>query len=144
MLIALHTHSYPKSDDGFMGVDELIEGAKSKGLDGVCLNDHDVFWSPDEIRALTRRRNFLVLPGCEINTDTGHVIVFGLDRYIFGLHKPDFFARDGGVLIAAHPYRRRFLEEPARQPSARAEMQDVSIPEQNRWKEYSSAPISRW
>ena len=73
MLIALHTHSYPKSDDGFMGVDELIEGAKSKGLDGVCLNDHDVFWSPDEIRALTRRRNFLVLPGCEINTDTGHV-----------------------------------------------------------------------
>ena len=128
MLIDLHTHSYPKSDDGFMGVDELIEGAKSKGLDGVCLTDHDVFWSADEIRGLTRRHNFLVLPGCEINTDNGHVIVFGLDRYVFGLHKPDFLyemlMRDGGVLIAAHPYRRRFLEEPARQPSARVEMLD--------------------
>ena len=128
MLIDLHTHSYPKSDDGFMGVDELIEGAKSKGLDGVCLTDHDVFWSADEVRTLTRGHNFLVLPGCEINTDTGHVIVFGLDQYIFGLHKPDFLhemvMRDGGVLIAAHPYRRRFLEEPARQPSARDEMLD--------------------
>ena len=128
MLIDLHTHSYPKSDDCFMGVDELIEGARSKGLDGICLTDHDIFWSPDEVRALTRRHNFLVLPGCEINTDTGHVIVFGLHRYIFGLHKPDFLhgmvLQDGGVLIAAHPYRRRFLEEPARQPSARAEMLD--------------------
>ena len=128
LLIDLHSHSYPKSDDGFMGVDELIEGTKSKGLDGVCLTDHDIFWSPDEVRALSRRHNFLVIPGCEINTDTGHVIVFGLDHYTFGLHKPDFLhgmvLQDGGVLIAAHPYRRRFLEEPARRPSARAEMLD--------------------
>lgn len=128
MLIDLHTHSYPKSDDGFMGVDELISGAKIQGLDGVCLTDHDAFWSPDEVRSLCRRHDFLVLPGCEINTDTGHVVVFGLDRYVFGLHKPDFLQnmvrRDGGVLIAAHPYRRRFLEEPAREPSARQEMLD--------------------
>ncbi|PKB78205.1 MAG: hypothetical protein BZY88_19435 [SAR202 cluster bacterium Io17-Chloro-G9] len=128
MLIDMHTHSYPKSDDGFMGVDDLIEESKSKGLDGVCLTDHDVFWSDEEVSTLTRRHNFLVLPGCEINTDTGHVIVFGLDRYIFGLHKPDFLrgmvTQGGGVLIAAHPYRRRFLEEPAQKPSARAEMLD--------------------
>ena len=90
MLIDLHTHSYPKSDDGFMGVDDLIDETKSKGLDGVCLTDHDAFWSADEIRALTRRHSFLVIPGCEINTDTGHVVVFGLDKYVFGLHKPDF------------------------------------------------------
>ena len=128
MLIDLHTHSYPKSDDGFMGVDDLIDETKSKGLDGVCLTDHDAFWSADEISALNRRHSFLVIPGCEINTDTGHVVVFGLDRYVFGLHKPDFLhgmvVRDGGVLIAAHPYRRRFLEEPAQQPTARAEMLD--------------------
>ena len=28
----------------------------------------------------------------------------------------------GGVIIAAHPYRRRFLEEPAQNPQARADM----------------------
>ena len=86
MLIDLHTHTYPKSDDSFVGIDELIERAKALKLDGICLTEHDSFWSTDEVRELSRRHEFLVLPGCEINTDTGHAIVFGLDQYVFGLH----------------------------------------------------------
>ena len=126
LLIDLHTHSYPKSDDSFMSVDELIDGSKAAGLDGICLTDHDAFWSYEQVRELSRHHNFLVLPGCEINTDAGHVLVFGLDKYEFGMHKPEFLRacadRNGGVLFAAHPYRRRFLEEPGRVPEARAEM----------------------
>ena len=126
MLIDLHTHSYPKSDDSFIGVDDLVVAAKAAGIDGICLTEHDAFWSADETGALSRRHDFLVLPGCEINTDMGHVLVFGLKEYLFGLHKPDYLqqvaAREGAVIIAAHPYRRRFLTEPSRQPEARAEM----------------------
>ena len=126
MLIDLHTHSYPKSDDSFAGIDDLIERAKALGLDGICLTEHDFFWSTDEVRELSRRHEFLVLPGCEINTDTGHAIVFGLDQYVFGLHKPDFLRnevrRRDGVMIAAHPYRRRFLEDPGWKPEVRREM----------------------
>lgn len=126
LLIDLHTHSYPKSDDSFMGVDDLVVAAKAAGIDGICLTEHDTFWSAEETAALSRRHDFLVLPGCEINTDTGHVLVFGLEEYLFGLHKPDYLrqaaAREGAVIIAAHPYRRRFLAEPGRAPGARAEM----------------------
>ena len=126
MVIDLHSHSYPKSDDSFMAVDELIEEAKSVGLDGICLTEHDAFWSTDEVNALSRRHNFLVLPGSEINTDAGHVLVFGLKRYIFGLHKlaflGDMVRQEGAVVVAAHPYRRRFLEEPAQKSGARTEM----------------------
>ena len=126
MLIDLHCHSYPKSDDSFMGVDDLIEAARAEGLDGICLTEHDSFWSQEEVNALSRRHEFLVLPGSEINTDTGHVLVFGLQQYVFGLHKLPFLRAaaesEGGVVIAAHPYRRRFLEEPARNPDARSEM----------------------
>ena len=126
MLIDLHTHTYPMSDDIFLSVDELIEGAKAAGLDGICLTEHDAFWSDDQTRELSRRHGFLVLPGSEINTDAGHVLAFGLRRYEFGMHKPEFLRasadRAGGVLIAAHPYRRRFLEDPGRDPAARAEM----------------------
>lgn len=126
MLIDLHTHTYPKSDDSFMGVDDLIDAAKGSGLDGVCLTEHDSFWSVDEVKSLSRKHEFLVLPGCEINTDGGHVLVFGLKGYVFGLHKPDFtrqlINRQGGVMISAHPYRRRFLEEADAQPQDRAEM----------------------
>jgi len=126
LVIDLHSHSYPKSDDSFMAVDELIEAAKSAGLDGICLTEHDAFWSTDEVNDLSRRHNFLVLPGSEINTDVGHVLVFGLKHYIFGLHKLAFLGavvrQAGAVVVAAHPYRRRFLEEPARETGARTEM----------------------
>ncbi|PKB79114.1 MAG: hypothetical protein BZY88_14895 [SAR202 cluster bacterium Io17-Chloro-G9] len=128
MLIDLHTHSYPQSDDAFMAVDDLIDAAKSRGLDGICLTDHDRFWSQDQVGDLSDRHEFLVLAGSEVNTDTGHVLVFGLHEYVFGLHKPAFLHRrvkaSGGVMIAAHPHRRRFLEDPGHLPEARAEMLD--------------------
>ena len=126
MLIDLHTHSYPQSDDSFMSVDELIEGSKSLGLDGICLTDHDVFWTGEQIRDLSSKHDFLVIPGCEINTEAGHVLVFGLTQYQFGMHRPEFLQasveKAEGVMIAAHPYRRRFLEEPAERPGVREEM----------------------
>ena len=98
-----------------MTVDELIATAKERGLDGVCLTEHDAFWEPEQVAALSRKHAFLVLPGCEVNTDGGHILVFGLHRYTFGLHKPAFarqlVGREAGVMVAAHPYRRRFLAD---------------------------------
>ena len=109
-----------------MDVNELVDGSKSSGLDGICLTDHDTFWTDDEIRMLSNRHNFLVFQGCEINTESGHVLVFGLDRYEFGMHRAEFLRasveKAGGAMIAAHPYRRRFLEEPAERPEVRNEM----------------------
>lgn len=126
MLIDLHTHTYPSSDDSFVGIDDLIDRAKELGLDGMCLTDHDFFWDPNRVSELSQKHNFLLIAGSEVNTDAGHIIVFGLDRYIFGLHKPEFLweevERKGGVVIAAHPYRRRFLEDPGRDPVIRAGM----------------------
>ena len=113
MLIDLHTHSYPRSDDSFVTVDELIEGSKKKGLDGICLTDHDSFWSDEDLTALTKKHEFLVIGGSGLNTDSGHTLVFGLRRYQFGMHKPNalrsFVDQVGGVIIGAHPYRRRFI-----------------------------------
>ena len=109
-----------------MDVDDLVDAAKTLGLDGVCLTEHDTFWSLEETLALSRRHQFLVLPGVELNTDGGHVVAFGLEGYVFGLHKPPFLGnmvdRYGGFIIAAHPYRRRFLEGPGGDPAARDEM----------------------
>ncbi len=126
MLIDLHTHSYPHSDDSFMSVDELIERSKSLGLDAICLTDHDAFWTTEQIDDLSNSHNFLIIPGCEINTEAGHVLVFGLSKYEFGMHKPEFLQacvdKAGGAMIAAHPYRRRFIEEPAEKPGVREEM----------------------
>ena len=137
MLIDLHNHTYPKSDDSFMSADELVDAARIAGLDGICITEHDEFWSLDETSELTRRHGILVLPGSEINTDAGHVLVFGLHRYRFGMHKPSFLRAEadslGAVLIAAHPYRRRFLEEPGQDPEVRGEMLERAASDRQLW-----------
>lgn len=113
LLVDTHTHTSPRSDDSTLSPDDLIEAARDVGLDGVCITDHDYFWTLDDALSLSRRHDFLVLPGCEINTDGGHVLVFGLDQYAFGMHKVDYLGRlvseAGGAMVAAHPHRRRLL-----------------------------------
>ena len=111
MLIDLHTHTYPLSHDSLLSPDELIEAAKGAGLDGVCLTEHDFVWDPPQLRDLSRRHGFLVIPGIEVNTEDGHVLAFGLDRYVYGMHRVGELAglaeAASAVLLAAHPYRRQ-------------------------------------
>ena len=112
MLIDLHTHTYPNSDDSFLSIEELIEESKRVGLDGICLTDHDFFWDEKSIRKLSNKHDFLILPGCEVTTEEGHLLVYGLSSYVFGMHKADIVKEladdEGGAMIVAHPYRRRY------------------------------------
>lgn len=112
MLIDLHTHTGPKSDDSYLKPDELIINAKRVSLDGICLTEHDWFWDDEDIAELRRRHNFLILPGVELTTEEAHLLVFGLKKYIFGMHRASFVRRltdeAGGAIIVAHPYRRHF------------------------------------
>ena len=112
MLIDLHTHTTPRSDDSFLKPDDLIVHAKRAGLDAVCLTEHDWFWDEEEIAELCQRHNFLVLPGVELTTEEAHLLVFGLKKYVFGMHHASFVKKlvdeAGGAIIVAHPYRRHF------------------------------------
>jgi len=118
MLIDLHTHTARLSYDSQLSPDDLVEAAKAAGLDGICLTEHDFAWEPEEVRRLARRHRFLVLPGMEVNTGHGHVLAYGLPRYVFGMDRVETLARlareAGAVLVAAHPYRRQVPWEPAR------------------------------
>jgi len=111
VLIDLHTHTYPLSHDSLLSPDDLIEAAKEAGLDGVCLTEHDFFWERDNAADLARRHDFLVIPGIEVNTEDGHVLVFGLERFVYGMHRMTELAglvkSAGGAMVAAHPYRRQ-------------------------------------
>ena len=111
MLIDLHTHTHPLSHDSLLSPDELIEATKAAKLDALCLTEHDFFWDHTEAAALSKRHGFLVIPGIEVNTEDGHIVVFGLDRFVYGMHRMHELAHladaAGAVMIAAHPYRRQ-------------------------------------
>ena len=121
MLIDLHTHTYPKSDDSFLAPEALFQHAKEVGLDGVCLTEHDGFWEPEMLAQWSQQYGLVILPGCEVTTEEGHLLVFGLDHYIFGMHRARFVKelvnQAQGVLVVAHPYRRQFQQDEARDPT---------------------------
>lgn len=115
-LIDMHAHSSNLSRDSGVSVDDLIAQAKRRGLDAICLTEHNALWPDAQVRELSERHAFTVLPGMELGTDVGHVLVFGLPRYHPELLEIEQLRRivtaEGGVAVQAHPMRYR----PGRQP----------------------------
>lgn len=108
-VIDLHTHTFPASSCSSMSVEELITEAKNIGLDGICLTDHNYRWSPDDVDALKKKYDFLILRGNEITTDQGDMLVFGLELDIPNVIKLEDLRAEvekaGAYLIVAHPFR---------------------------------------
>jgi predicted metal-dependent phosphoesterase TrpH len=118
MILDLHTHSI-RSDDGRAKVDNYCQWIKRKELplDGFVLTEHRQFDGESDYRALEDRYGLLILKASEVETDYGHVLVFGVNDDL--LHAFDFARIDhplGEVLDAArrcgafaapcHPARR--------------------------------------
>ena len=70
--------------------------------------------SKRSIEKLADKYKFTVLPGCEVTTEEGHLLVYGLKKYIFGMHKASFVKKlidkENGAIVVAHPYRRNYSE----------------------------------
>lgn len=111
MLIDLHNHTWPRSHDSVLDPADLVDRAREAGLDGICLTEHDTIWNPDDAHKLAEEKGFLVIPGIEISTDDGHILAFGVEKYVFGMHRAERLAAHvnerGGCLVIAHPYRRQ-------------------------------------
>jgi predicted metal-dependent phosphoesterase TrpH len=111
MLIDLHNHTGWGSGDSHVDPFQLIEQAQRWGLDGIAITDHDQLWDPEKVEMLRRRTDFFVAVGVEVDTDIGHVLVFGLEGPRRWLRLPAVeelraeLDRAGGVMIAAHPFQ---------------------------------------
>jgi predicted metal-dependent phosphoesterase TrpH len=106
MLICdLHVHTN-YSRDGESSIEEILRVAEEEGLDAIAITDHD---SVDGAkRALTIPSAVLVIPGIEVSTKQGHLLVLGVTEIIpSGLDVIDTvnIARGmGALLILPHPY----------------------------------------
>ncbi len=109
MKIDLHVHTAPRSKCSNIDPAELVQEAKKIGLDGICLTEHQVLWSKEEIETLANDEGIKFFRGNEITTAQGDVLVFGLEKDIQGVVTIQELKKDvedaGAFAILAHPYR---------------------------------------
>lgn len=110
MLIDLHCHTKVFSPCSALTPDALVRAALARGLDGVCITEHDAIWPAADIDALAREMDFLVLRGMEVTTEVGHVLVFGVPHHAAEMAVLSELRRlvlaEGGLMYLAHPSRR--------------------------------------
>lgn len=118
MIIDLHFHTcapgYLRARDllDYNRRNALVHKARQRGLDAICLTEHDKVWERDAVQALTEEHGLLVLRGMEVSTnyaEFGHILVYGLDRYVSGIWDVKKLALivegEGGIMFVAHPFR---------------------------------------
>ena len=107
----LHVHTN-YSKDGQSTVEEILKAAKAKGLDGVAITDHNTTAGAKYALEICDRvaPGLLVIPGEEISTRSGHLIVLGIvDEIPRGMSVSDTVKAGhdmGGTVVVPHPYNR--------------------------------------
>lgn len=110
MIIDLHMHERTFSGDSKINLTEMVFEAKRKGLDGMCITDHDQIGLTEYAKYISEKENFPIFVGVEYLTTEGDVLAFGIDEMPERMHMraQDFINwvnEQGGVTIAAHPFR---------------------------------------
>jgi predicted metal-dependent phosphoesterase TrpH len=117
MILDLHSHSI-KSDDGRAKVENYCKWIRQRELpiDGFVLTEHRQFDAESDYRPLAAQYDLVILKASEVETEYGHVLVFGVtpaltEAFDFGridlplarvLSESD---RAGAVAVPCHPGR---------------------------------------
>ena len=102
----LHVHTN-YSKDGESCIEDILRAAEAAGLDAIAITDHDSVDGAKRALALPSG-SVLVIPGIEVSTKQGHLLVLGVTEMIpAGLDVIDtvnIARRMGALLILPHPY----------------------------------------
>lgn len=109
MIIDTHIHENKYSFDSFIDFKECIHKAKTIGLDGLCITNHDNNDMINDIGNSTLIDNTLIIVGAEILTFEGDILVFGVrdipKHKVSAKELLTYVNEKGGAAVAAHPFR---------------------------------------
>lgn len=101
----IHTNHSPSC--GWMRPEAVIDRAKSIGLDGVALTDHNTMSAIDQAHGASSD-DLLIIPGEEIDTPQGQLIGLFISEPIDPWQSPGAVIEEihdqGGIVYAPHPF----------------------------------------
>ncbi len=102
----LHIHT--TFSDGVMDVETVLKIAEKLKFTGVSITDHDTLKGSLKALAIQKNYNVLVIPGIEVSTKYGHILVYGLTELKYSSIDElyDVVHENGGLIAIAHPYGR--------------------------------------
>jgi hypothetical protein len=119
VILDLHTHSI-KSDDGRAKVENYCQWIRTRDLpiDGFVLTEHRQFDTESDYSKLAAEFGLTILKGAEVETEYGHVLVFGVTEPLLAafdfsdIHLPlarviEACGQHGAVPVPCHPGRKR-------------------------------------
>lgn len=121
MIIDIHVHTN-LSDDSKTAAEKYLEAATKNrsGLGAICFTEHRRFPQDPETDGqyaeLSDRYGVVIIKGVEVDTDLGHLLLFGLTREVIRRFDPEHrmlksallmetIHGEGGIAIPAHPFR---------------------------------------
>jgi predicted metal-dependent phosphoesterase TrpH len=110
----LDLHVHTRGSDGTGTPTMIAQAALAAGLDGLVITDHHHTFTPEGLAVadVCRAAGLIVLHGCEVSTDDGHCLVYGVDvdELDFPYYPPmqaviDGVNEAGGVVLPSHPFK---------------------------------------
>ena len=109
MLVDMHLHALPNSTDSFLTLEEIVTLAKLRGLDAICLTDHDSMGGREFAAEYSRKVGFPIFVGVEYFSLWGDITAWGVDS--FPDHRGDAQSfidhvnAANGFCVSCHPFR---------------------------------------
>ncbi len=105
MMLKIDMHVHTSHSDSSGTVDEVLETARGRRLDGLAITDHNTMDGVEE--ALRKRGELIIIPGEEVKTRQGEILAIGISRPIpKDLPITEAIRRthqQGGLVVIPHP-----------------------------------------
>ena len=109
MLVDMHLHECTHSLDSFINLDQIVTVAKARGLDAVCITDHDSMGLKDYAAEYSRKVGFPIFVGIEFFSLQGDITAWGIDSYpdhrVSAQEFIDHVNKANGFCVSCHPFR---------------------------------------
>ena len=109
MLVDMHLHEKLFSADSYLTVEEIVQIAKARGLDAVCITDHDDMGFKNLVEEYSKRLDFPIFVGVEFFSLQGDITAWGIDSIpdhrIDAQPFIDQVNAAKGFCVSCHPFR---------------------------------------